>query len=381
MSLIYNTSRTAWLSAISLLGFGIAPVSAQSAGQAKPDPDVLLFLDGERLTGHFVKSAGSSLTFKSDVLGEITVDWSKVKELRSSAKVAVLPKNAKLRQRADASSIPQGTLSMQDRQLRLSGAPAATQQSIPVGDAGLIVDQAAFQNALSHQPGILEAWKGTVTIGAALVNATQDSESFTGAASLVRAIPAEDWLEPANRTSVNLNAAYGEVSQPATPTIKTAIFHGDLERDEYFSPRLYVFGQGALDHNFSQGLDLQQTYSGGIGWTLIQSANETLDLKTSLSFIRQQFSGAPDLDLIGSVFGEAFKRKFTHLTLDQHLTLIPVWNNTNAYSGAFNALLSMPVYKRLNASAGFIDSYLNNPPPGFRKNSVQLTIGLTYALP
>jgi hypothetical protein len=69
------------------------------------------------------------------------------------------------------------------------------------------------------------------------------------------------------------------------------------------------------------------------------------------------------------------------LTLDQHLTLLPIWNDTNAYSGSFNLLLTMPVYKRLNASTGFIDSYINNPPPAFRKNSVQLTVGLTYALP
>jgi hypothetical protein len=360
---------------------GVAGLRAQPAGQAKPDLDVLLFADGERLTGHFVKSAGSSLTFKSDALGEITVDWSKVKELQSSAKVAVLPKNMRLRKRADASTIPQGTLSMQDQQLHLSGAPAQAPQSIPVADAGVIVDQAGFQNALSHQPGLLEAWKGTVTIGASVVNATQDSESFNGAVSLVRAIPTENWLEPSNRTSLNLSAAYGEVSQPSTPTIKTAIFHGDLERDQYFSPRLYVFGQGAFDHNFSQGLDLQQTYSGGIGWTVIQSANETLDLKTSASYIQEQFSGAPNEALIGSLFAEAFNRKFKRLTLDQHLTLLPTWNNTNAYSAAFNLLLTMPVYKRLNASAGFIDSYLNNPPPAFRKNSVQATIGLTYTLP
>src|ERR1700729_2010880 len=129
MSLLYNIRGSGWFIANSLLwlGLGTVPVWAQPAGQAKPDPDVLLFLDGERLTGHFVKSSGTSLTFKSDVLGEITVDWSKVKELQSSAKVAVLPKNAKLRQRADASSIPQGTLSMQDQQLHLSGAPAPTQ--------------------------------------------------------------------------------------------------------------------------------------------------------------------------------------------------------------------------------------------------------------
>jgi hypothetical protein len=346
-------------------------------GQAKPEPDVLLFTDGERLTGHFVRSSGSSLTFHSDALGDITVDWSKVKEIQSSAKVAVIPKGVRLRKRADSGSIPQGTLSVQDQQVHLTEPP----RSIPVADTGQIIDQTAFQNALSHQPGFFEAWKGTVTIGAAVVNATQDSESFTGAVSLVRAIPTETWLEPSNRTSLNLSAAYGEVTQPATPTIKTSIFHGDGERDQYFSPRWYVFGQGAFDHNFSQGLDLQQTYSGGLGVTLIQRANETLDLKASVSYIRQQFDGAPNEELIGSIFAEAFNRKFKRLTLDQHLTLTPTWNNTNAAAGAFNALLSMPLYKRLNASAGFIDSYLNNPAPGFRKNSVQITVGLTYALP
>jgi hypothetical protein len=362
------------------LWVGLFGVSALD-GQAKPDPDVLLFTDGERLTGNFVKSTGSALTFKSDALGEITVDWSKVKELQSSAKVAVIPKGVRLRKRQDAGSIPQGTLSVQDQQVHLTEPPGTSARTIPVADAGQIVDQAGFQNALSHQPGFFEAWKGTVTVGAAVVNATQDSETFTGALNMVRLIPTESWLEPSNRTILNLNAAYGEVTQPATPSIKTAIFHGDAERDQYFSPRWYVFGQGAFDHNFSQGLDLQQTYSGGLGITVIERANETLDLKASLSYIRQQFDGAPNQSLVGSVFAEAFNRKFKRVTLDQHLTLIPTWNDTSAYSGAFNALLTMPVYKRLNASTGFIDSFLNNPPPGFRKNSVQITVGLTYALP
>jgi hypothetical protein len=360
--------------ALGLSLFGVANLY----GQPKADPDVLLFIDGERLTGHFVKSTGSALTFKSDALGEITVAWSKVKELQSSAKVAVIPKGVRLRKPGDAGAIAQGTLLVEDQQVHLAAEPPHT---IPVADAGQIIDQAVFQNALSHQPGFFDAWKGTVTIGAAVVNATQDSESFTGAVALVRAIPTENWLEPRNRTSLDLGAAYGEVTQPATPSIKTAIFHGDAERDQYFSPRFYVFGLGEFDHNFSQGLDLQQTYSGGIGVTLIHRDNETLDLKGSVSYVSQQFAGTPNESLIGSIFAEAFNRKFKRLILDQHLTLIPTWNNTNAYSGAFNALLSMPLYKRLNASAGFIDSYLNNPPPAFRKNSVQLTLGITYALP
>jgi hypothetical protein len=347
----------------------------------QPAPDVLLFTDGEKLTGHFVKSSGAALTFHSDTLGDITVDWSKVKELTTSAKVAVIPKGVRIRKPGDAAGIAQGTLAMQDQQLHLTSAPGEPPHSIPVADAGQIVDQAGFEKSLSQQPGFFEAWKGTLTIGAAVVNATQDSETFTGAVNLVRAIPTEGWLEPRNRTILDLNAAYGEVTQPATPSIKTAIFHGDAERDEYFSPRLYVFGQGAFDHNVSQGLDLQQTYSGGIGFTLIQRANETLDLKGSVSYISQQFRGEPNVDLIGSVFAEGFNRKFKHATFDQHLTLTPAWNNTNDYAAAFSALLAVPVYRRLNGSMGFIDTYVNDPPPAFRKNSVQITLGVTYAIP
>jgi hypothetical protein len=376
-------SRLGWW-----LGLGVglsvaAFVFGQPAPPAKPGTDVLLFDDGERLTGQFVKSSGKSLTFKSNTLGDITVDWSKVKELDSSAKVAVIPKGVRLRRPEQATSIRQGTLSVQDQQVRLTGEATGGGEATgatPVNDASQIVDQAAFEKALSR-PGFFEAWKGTVTVGAAVVNATQDSESFNGALNMVRAIPTEDWLEPRNRTSLNLSAAYGEVMQPATPSIKTAIFHGDAERDQYFSPRLYFFGQGAFDHNFSQGLDLQQTYSGGMGFTMIQRDNETLDLKASVSYVRQQFMGAANEELVGSIFAETFHRKFQRATLDQHLTLTPTWNNTNAYSAAFNAQLTIPFYKRLNGSAGFIDGFLNNPPPGFRKNSVQITLGMSYTLP
>jgi Protein of unknown function, DUF481 len=363
--------------------------ASASFGQSTPpasNPDVLQFIDGERLTGHFVKATGTAVTFHSDALGDITVDWKKVKELTSAVKVAVIPKGVRIRKQADASSIPQGTLTVQDQQVHLAApappaAPAAPAQTapIPLSGTNAIIDEAGFEKALRHQP-FLQDWKGTVTIGVAVVNATQDSESFTGAIALVRAVPTENWLEPRNKTILDLSDSYGEVTQPATPTIKTSIFHGDAERDEYFSPRLFAFGQGAFDHNYSQGLDLQQTYSGGIGWSLILRDNEALDIKGSASYIRQQFMGAPNESLIGSIFGEDFNRKFKHATLDQHLTLTPTWNNTHDYAAAFNALLTVPVYKRLNGSAGFIETFLNDPAPGFRKSALQITLGVTYTV-
>ncbi|HUA98065.1 MAG TPA: DUF481 domain-containing protein [Terracidiphilus sp.] len=345
-----------------------------------PGPDTIVFTNGDKLVGHFVSSSGANVTFKSDVLGDITVDWSKVKELHTAQKVAVLRKGVKLGRHPDTAAVPQGTLSMEKQTLQLA-APPQPSQSIPVSDSSVIVDQPSFEKAVTHTPGFLSDWAGTVTFGATIIQATQDNQTFNGAISLVRAEPSENWLAPRDRTAFDFSTSYGELSQPNTPTIKTSIYHADAERDEYLVDSIFAFGQASFDHNFSQGLDLQQNYGGGIGWTILQASNQTLDIKGSVSYIRQQFTTAPNQDLIGSIFAEHYKRGFKHgIVLEQHLSVTPAWNNLNAYSAYFDTLLTLPVYKRLSASTGFIDTFLNDPPPAFKKNSLQYTLGLTYTL-
>src|SRR5258708_7420597 len=68
--------------------------AAAQAPAAKPSPDVLIFTNGDQLTGTLVRGVSDSIVFKSEMAGEITVPLSKVQELRSSSKFAVLRKNA-----------------------------------------------------------------------------------------------------------------------------------------------------------------------------------------------------------------------------------------------------------------------------------------------
>src|SRR4029077_18305774 len=75
-------------------------------------------------------------------------------------------------------------------------------------------------------------------------------------------------------------------------------------------------------------------------------------------------------------------RKFAHgILFVENLAVTPAFNNTSAYSGIGNAGLTAPFYKRLNLSMGVVDNFLNDPPPGFKKNSFQFTTGVTYTLP
>jgi hypothetical protein len=343
--------------------------------------DVMVFTDGERLVGKFLRSNGASAVFKSDAIGEVTVDWSKVRELQSSTVFAVVPKNVELKRNADLSRIPEGAIAVADQKITVT--PATGQpQTVAVANTDHVIEKASFENAVQHNPGFFSDWGGTITAGATLVEATQESRTFNVAINLVRTVPDTDWLRRRNRTIANFSTTYGTLTQPNTPLVKTDIYHAGVERDEYFSAALFGFAEGAFDHNFSQGLDLQQTYGGGLGWSAIKRPNESLDLKAGITYVRQSFTTASaNRDLAGSVFEEDFQRGLARgIKFNESLALSPSWNDTNAFTAIGSALLTAPVYKRMNFSLGTTDNYLHDPPPGFRRNSFQATMGLTYSL-
>jgi Protein of unknown function, DUF481 len=358
-------------------------LNAQNKPAPKPEPDTVVLTDGESLIGHFVRSTGATVTFKSDVLGELGIPWAKIKELHSAQRYAIVEKNIKLSRRADVSKVPKGSISMTDQKLAVEPGPGAAPQNIPVADAAYVIDEPTFEQDLHHSPGFFEDWKGAITAGATLVEATQQARTFTGSLAFIRAIPQENWLDPRNRTLIDFSASDGYEIQPNQPTIKTEIFHFDAERDEYFRGKdLYGFVQTALDHNFSQGLTLQSNLGGGIGYTVIKKANETLDFKGSITYLKQDFrTSSSNTNLIGSTFNETFLRKTAHgILFLQQISVTPAWSILNDYSAAASGSVAVPVYKRFAFTTSVSDTFLNNPPPTFKKNSFQLTTGLTYTL-
>ena len=347
--------------------------------------NTLIFSNGEQLSGELERADAAGITFKSPMAGEITVKWDSIKELRSDKNFAVLDAKTKLTRKDAMAVVPQGKVVVQDKNIVV--ATSSGPKTVPVSDANLLVDAAAFDRAINHQPGLTRGWTGSVGAGASLVRATQNSTTFTGNVTLVRAIPTVTWLPARNRTLLDYNQAYGTTSQVGNQTIKTNIFHADAERDEYFSPRAFVFGLAAFDHNFSQLLDLQQSYGGGIGVTVIRSSLQQLDLKGDLHYEEQRFFAiAPALpatsqNLFGSTFSDTYVRHLPRtIRFDEFASISPAWNNTNAYSAHGTAALTFPVYKGFAFNVSAADDYLNNAPAGSKKNSVQLTTGITFLI-
>lgn len=391
-----NLFRGARLMMAIFLGFQISSWTAVAQAPANSAPDVLVLINGDTLHGKLLNASGGKVTFHSDPLGDISLDWGKIKELHTSGSYAVIGKNLKIR-RKNAPQLATGPVEVTDKTVSIHPENAPAPAPTPIANTAYIVDKATLDKEVYHHPGFTSGWNGAATAGATIISATQDQYSVSGGIGLVRLVPTVSWLNPSNRTSMDFTGSFGKITQPAytnpgpppvvVPSVvtKTAIYHADAERDEYLSPRVFALAQVVFDHNYAQNLDLQQIYGGGLGWTVLLTPKQELDLKGTIQYERQAFitDSSANLNLIGSTFSASYILHEKFFTYTQGLAYIPAWNNLHAYSANEVNTLAFPAYKRLSFSLGTLDSYLNGPPaslPPTKRNSFQFTMGLTYAI-
>jgi len=389
-----SLQQTLLIHSLVAVSFLAAPISKPASAQEKPaapPPDVVVFKNGDQLTGSFERSIGNTIMFKSDAVGEVTISLDKVKELRSNSNFVLLKKGEKITREPR----PAGPVTIEDSTIKET-LPTGT-ETMAIKDVGYVIDGKTYNKELNSNPGPFQGWDGAITGGATVLQSTSYVQTFTAAVSLVRLIPSVGYLPPRTRTTFNLIETYGKLTQPTVPqttpptpdsVAKTNIFHTDFEHDKYITPRFYMLGNVMLDHNFSQGLNFQQIYGVGAGYTVIQTPIQQFDVKGDLHYERQNFIqyappliSSPNQNLIGSTFAEAYKRILPgKILFTESGTYIQSWNNTEAWSaiGAFG--LALPVYHRFSLSVNFLDNYLNNPAFGYKKNSLQFITGVTYTL-
>ena len=373
--------KSARLACLLVLGLGMR-MQAQNA----PKKDILIFTNGDQLSGTMERSVGGSVVFKSDMAGEITVPLAQIKELKTQGAFAVLKHGVPVSQSKKVTPAPVDITSTTVTVHETAQAPT---QTVPVKDVAFMVDEKTFNSTVSHDTGFFEGWNGAVNLGTSFTQSTIHGGSLSTGVALVRQIPLVPYFNPRNKTTANFQENYGVLTTPAvlagTTTdseSKTSIMHADAERDEYFTKNVYALGTVSFDHNYSLSIALNQLYGGGIGWTVFNKPVQQLDVKVDAHYQKQgHFDPTMNLNLFGSTFSEAYRRNLPYkMSLTESGSFIPAWNDMHAYSANGNVTLSAPLFKRLALNLTGLDTYINNPDPGYQKNSFTFTTGLTYTL-
>jgi Protein of unknown function, DUF481 len=358
------------------------------APAAKSGPDLIVFSNGDQLTGTLERATGDSFVFKSDIVGEITVTADKIKELRSAGKFVALKNGEKVTR----TSRTPGTITYGDNTVSVSDVTSSSApEVVPVKDLAALIDAATYSKEVTSNPGPFSNWSGALSGGVTLVESSSTGQTFNAAVNLIRLVPTVDFLPPRTRDTIDVLETYGKITQPTIPqtnpptpdsVAKTNIFHADAEHDKYFTPRVYGLVGVSFDHNFAQGLNFQQIYGAGVGWTVIKTPVQEFDLKADVHYERQNFvPPTTSTNLIGSSFTELYHRNLpAKIVFTESGTFIPSWNDPSIYSAIFAAGLQLPTYKRFSLNLSVLDNYLSNPAFGYKDNSFQFVTGVVYTL-
>jgi hypothetical protein len=392
-------------SGFAALAQSTAKQPAKSKGGTPEIKEELIFKNGDRLTGLLLNSTGEAIKFKSDLAGEVTVKWENVKELKSNRDFAVIPKD--IIDSRNSAAVPQGVIKIGEKSIAVT--PIVTSKSnpdelptklpgeeilpskvdltnnIPTSKIGFVVDDVSYQNEIHRKIGWKSGWDGDITTGSTAILSTQNSLTVTVAAALKRSVPTVSWLDPKLRTLLDFNLSTGKTTQPGEPDSYTNIYHAGAERDEYFSRRGYYLQVTSFDHDYSQGLVLQQVYGGGIGATIVKTEKREFDITADLHYEGQQFNATasvPELNrhLVGSSLTETYLRNWGKVRFEEKISASIAWNDESAFSASGTSSLKLPVYKKLGFSVSVIDNFLNDPQAGYKRNSLQFSTGFSLSL-
>jgi putative salt-induced outer membrane protein YdiY len=339
--------------------------------------DQVTLKNGDRLTGTVVKSDGKTLTLHTDAVGDVTIKFDAIQDLKTDQELHVSMKGGKT---------AVGPVTTTDGKIEIATKTGGTVEASK-DDVTLIrndAEQAAYDKSL--HPGLTHGWNGGANIGFSIARGNSQTENLALAFNAVH---------PTLNDKITLYASslYAKSDTPPPSTVSANVEGGGLRYDRNINPKLFAFGAADFQANALQYLDLRGVYTGGFGYHAIKSDATTLNFLGGINFTHETYSNGGLIAGTNAFVSYGVTNKFAALTLGEELLhklgkstvvtqnfyFFPDLSDTSSYRGTFNLGTVTKISKRFGWQNQFGDIYVSNPPVGAKKNDIVLTTGLNYS--
>jgi putative salt-induced outer membrane protein YdiY len=341
--------------------------------------DQVTLKNGDRLTGTVVKSDGKTLVLHTEAVGDVTIQFAAIQEIKTDQELHVSLKDGKT---------AVGPVSTADGKIEIATKASGTVEAAK-DDITLIrndAEQTAYDKSL--HPGLRHGWNGGVNVGFSVARGNSETENLALAFNATH---------PTLNDKITLYAsAIDTTNNLATPSTVANLTTGGLRYDRNINKKLFAFGAADFQSNALQYLDLRQVYTGGFGFHAIASDRTTLNFLGGVNYTHETYSnGAEDLPatvpptfvsygqthkFAALTLGEELNQKLGKSTIvTQNLGFFPDLQQTGEYRMTFNLGTVTKISKWLGWQNQFGDIYVSNPPVGSKSNDVIFTTGLNIA--
>jgi putative salt-induced outer membrane protein YdiY len=348
------------------LGLFVLVVSmAGAVGRA----ELVVFKNGDQLTGGWERVNGKQMTFKAENLGEVSIPVGKVKSMTSTKQAAILLKNGQAYR---------GMLSLLDTgEWELKGKDGGVRK-LPVSEVVAIYALETFMSKAGESGAARpwDNWTGTGTVGYSLVRGERDAGTLSLGVGAVRRQPDLPGYKERFRTNYLLNVLFANTRTDGIRTSANS-FSTSLRQDYLFTPTNFAFVLGQWEHIQTQSLDLRQTYGAGIGRDLLRRPRINMQFLGGLTYVRESFANAELRRNVEALVGEKLALNISKsVSLAHSLNVFPSLTEGGDFRVDSTTSLSTRVTSRLSFNTTFTDRFLSRPLPDRQRNELIFTTGL-----
>lgn len=330
--------------------------------------DQVTLNNGDRVTGAIIKMDGKSLTIKSEFFGTVTMPWAQVAAIQSDAQLnVVLPGGetvlATVRTREDK-------VELQETQRSLALSEIATIRNA--------AEQRTYERLLN--PGWLELWAGSVTLGFAGTLGNAQTRTFTTGFNTARATRND-------KTSLHFSAVQAAATVNRINSDTAQAIRGGWGYNRNVSKRLFINTFNDYEYDRFQNLDLRFVLGGGMGYEAWRREKNRLDFIGGAGYNREKFSDAAPgssfvRDSAEAYWGQDWSYKLNAATsLVQSFRMFNNLSDTGEFRLKFDISANTRLRSWLTWNVALSERYLSSPAPGRKTNDFLYTtgVGITFA--
>ena len=327
--------------------------AAQALGAVKTD--IIVLANGDRVTGEIRSLSDGLLTYKTDDMGTLSVEWERIKRI-SSAWPFILEDRLGRRYTGALHETPE------------DGEVMVLSESGPVTlKLADIVGIVRFGKRLSQR------FQGYLDLGFSLQKAQKYTQMNLAA-------------------NVNYLSQVWDIRADASSYFTSQENVQDIEKDlltfnvmRLFKKRWTAAGFLQGEKNTEQNLALRLLAAAGVGRYFLRTNRNVLSAVAAVDVTRENYIDATESKtniegMLGTTFN-AFRYWFPNMSVSSSFFAYPSLTEKGRVRLKFQAEIRYEVFRRFYVSLGFMDSY-DSKPGGetTNKNDYSLTFGISWSL-
>ena len=327
--------------------------------------DQVVFTNGDRLTGTVLRSDSETLSFLSDVAGEIRVPWVAVGELTARQPMVLTLRDGSMV--AGTVRFANGGIEIVTEDSSRRMAPLSQIESLRTEE-----EQQEFHRERERirNPRWNELWEGALDAGLSTSRGNSDTLTVSSGLNAARTTLND-------RLSTYLTLLFSENSTTGAPLRTANTVQGGFRYDRNIRRRFFSFGFTDLEFDELKDLDLRTVVGGGLGWYAKQAERVRLALFSGGSFNQENFSsGVTRRSAEGLAGQELSYRLSSRVKFTERGIAYANLSDPGEYRLTLDGSLVTRISGRFGWHVTVSDRFLSNPILGTRKNDLLLTTGV-----